>query len=235
MAECKSVDRIINLIFQHSELILPSPVIHIFSVGLQELPGSSGPGHTRLPGTRSRSSRTWGSSRWGSGWHGCTQPAERCTRCGNTSGPLPCTHTACSDPSPESTIPPRSKCCRSPRRCFPAARPPRSQPRRARKAAVPKRLCAPCALRQASHTPPWLLIDLIHDVQQEKVRLKVNELPTLIEVRGERPSPSGLSFNGPLELRADLHRTFTSPWRGWREDGGKRAETLTSVDVPWSN
>lgn len=234
MAECNPIDSPLNLIgstlssfFHHQP---PAVSVFVFS-----LPGSSGPGHTRLPGTHSLSSRTWGSSRWGSGWHGCTQPAERCTRCWNTWGPLPCTHTACSGPSPGSTIPPRSKCCRCPRRCFPAAPPPKSQQRRVRKAAVPKWPCAPCALRQVSHRSPWLLIDLIHDVQKEKLVLKVSELPTSGGVRGGKPSPSGLSFSGPLELRADLHRTFTSPGRGWREDGGERGEALSSPDIPWGN
>lgn len=149
----------------------------ILHYSCSSLPGSSGPVRTRLLGTRSLSSRTWGSSRWGSGWHGCRQPAERCTRCWNTRGPLLCTHTACSGSSPESTIPPRSKCCLSPRRCFPAAPPPKSQKLRVRKAAVPKRPCALCASWKGSRWPPWLRSSTL---SRRKSSLKNQWIATLV-------------------------------------------------------
>lgn len=121
------------------------------------LPGSCGPARTPHRGTRSRSSRTGGSSRWGSGWRGCTQPAETCTRCGSTRSPRRCTRTGCSGRSPESTIPPRSKGCRWPRRCSPAVRPPRSHKLPARKAAAPRRSHASCAPGDGG---PWWWVSL---------------------------------------------------------------------------
>lgn len=117
--------------------------------------GSSAPAHTPPLGTHTRSSRTWGSSRWGSGWHGCTQPGERCTQCGHMRIPRWCTHTGCSDQSPESTIPRRSICCRWPRRCCPAVQRQRNQNLPVRKKVVPEQPCVICAPRKSAHIKPW--------------------------------------------------------------------------------
>lgn len=141
------------------ETVTVYPIFASYHVSLLSgSPGSSAPVHTPLLGTRTRSSRTWGSSRWGSGWHGCTPPGERCTQCGNTRSPRRCTHTGCNDRSPENTIPPRSICCRCPRRWFPAVRPLRSPIRPVRKAVVPRRPCVLCAPRKDAHWKPWWFI-----------------------------------------------------------------------------
>lgn len=137
---------------------ITGPHLCKLELSLSFLPGSSAPVRTPLLGIHTRSSRTWGSSRWGSGWHGCTQPGERCTQCGNTRSPPRCIHTGCNDQNPENTIRPRSICCRWPRRCLPAVRRLRSQKLPVRKAVVPKRPCVFCAPRKGAHWKPWWFI-----------------------------------------------------------------------------